>query len=623
LARTNKNDTYPGNRVKPTAINATEIKQTNQKPKPMKKIVTVLCMALFSLNVMAQLKVTTKTFDLESIKKHQGWQLYAGYGQNDQLVLKLGKASCDMEVKNDLVTAHGLAWDFEELYFDKDLNYLHATSKKFDNTVEAMKYEPVWGKTYQATAISLTAGVTLTNLEPADLGELFVVPVANLTGLNKIGRIRVVSKSNAVLNSKGTAAVGCNQIPALKEEGTQPFKQQKGQKWMHIKSFPGKKSCVSLLQVAGDGFPDNKMNYVLQRFNSGLEAEKTLQLSFDYNNSLQIAEVKKLNGQTDYVLISLSCNKFGPKGSKDKPANYAEVIYVDGNQLSISMQETIELPYTRWWMRETVVLNNGDVLLFGPAGKDNKSYIEMPGAALQFADTKIYKNIINNGKESPNLISIKISNNKVAKINAITPKDAQVKTQLISGNDKKSKGVVVFNYPSTAENAQFASVIRKYNRQIYQQNGYILFAYQALPDASAKGPVYGDMTLLLFNQDGALEKCFLSPENTYANNDECFSSDGKKLYWLIHDYESLNKMVVPSVYEGKKIPSMVASIPYLSVIDLESLTASNAQAIQSKEWGIDARNPIVANTHNELVLQGRSAAKKVKQSDLVLIKIEK
>lgn len=102
-----------------------------------------------------------------------------------------------------------------------------------------------------------------------------------------------------------------------------------------------------------------------------------------------------------------------------------------------------------------------------------------------------------------------------------------------------------------------------------------------------------------------------------------FNSDGKTMYWLIHDYESLNKVVLPSVYEGKKIPGMVASVPYLSVIDLNKLTASNLQAIQHKEWGIDARNPVVANTDNALVLQGRSAAKKAKESDVVLVKIEK
>lgn len=582
-----------------------------------------IMLAVGTLATSAQLKVSSKTFDLEAINKHQGWNLYAGYAQNNQLVLKLGKANCDMEVKNDMVYTQGLAWTFEELVFDQELNYVSSSTKSFPNTVDAMKYVPIWGKTYNATAISLTSGASLTHLEAEDLGELFITPVSSLTGFSKIARIRVVAKANAVLNKKGTAAIGCNQLPALKEEGTESFKQQKGQRWMHIKSFPAKKYCTSLLQVAGDGYPANKMNYVLQRYNGGLEVVNALKLEFDYNNALQIIEVKKPGNQVDYIILSMSCNKYGPKGSKDKPADYAELIYVDGQNFSIKMQEAITLPYTRWWMRESQWLQNGDVLLFGPAGKDNKSYLEMPGAALQIADAKIHKNIINNGKASPNMLTVKVSGNKVVKINAITPAEAQKSTQIIAGNNKKTKGVPVFNYPSTTENANAFSVIRKYNRSLNYQNGKIIVAYQALPDASSKGPVFGDMTVVVLNEDGGLEKCFIAGENVYANSDEMFNSDGKTMYWLIHDYESLNKVVLPSVYEGKKIPGMVASVPYLSVIDLNKLTASNLQAIQHKEWGIDARNPVVANTDNALVLQGRSAAKKAKESDVVLVKIEK
>jgi hypothetical protein len=352
--------------------------------------------------------------------------------------------------------------------------------------------------------------------------------------------------------------------------------------------------------------------------------QKKKAFNIDFNTNYSIVEVKKTSELKDYIIILQSCNKFAPKGLAVKDADYAEIIYIDGESLEIKTKESIKLPYTKWFPREAVIASDGSVLVFGPAGSDNKSYIEMPGYYAA-ADAKVYKNVVNDPKNSPNLLVLKINNNKVEGIIANTTEEAAKVTQMVGGSSKKSKGVPVFNYPSTAENANVFSTIRKYNRRIYSINNKIVFCYQAhMEGSTSKPPTYGDMTIAIFDNTGKVEKMFIIPEDDYSNFDEYFSADATKLYWITHDYLTLNKQTLgPGWYEAKKVPNTIATVPYLTVIDLSNNTASNVQKIGSEEWGIDAANPIVANTDNELVFQGKSISKKAKDSELILIKVKK
>jgi hypothetical protein len=85
--------------------------------------------------------------------------------ESGNTIIKLGQPKCDQNTKGTTVTTYGVAWDFEELAFDKDLNYLKSTPKSFENSIEALKYEAVWGKTFSAMNISLSAGATLNGLK--------------------------------------------------------------------------------------------------------------------------------------------------------------------------------------------------------------------------------------------------------------------------------------------------------------------------------------------------------------------------------------------------------------------------------------------------------------------------
>jgi hypothetical protein len=591
----------------------------------MKRLIFCSMLLLGSYGSFAQLKVNVKTFDLESIKKNNGWNLFSGKSTSDgNVLIKLGKPNCDQTTSAGTVTTYGVAWDFEELIFDKDLNLLKSNPKSFSNSAEAMQYESVWGKTYNASNMNLGGSGSLENLTSEDFGKMFVMPTSAVTGL-KISLTSVESEVKTVMNAKGTAAIGCNQYPTLKVLSSESIKEQKGQKWMHIKSYPGQKSCVSLFQVDGEGFAKGKMNYVLKRINGNLETEKSLTLEFDYNNALQIAEFKNKAGNKDYVIISQTSDKYAPKGCAVKAANFAEVIYVDGSNLEVKARESFQLPYSKWYVREAVMGDDGSVFVFGPAGKDNKSYLEMPGSMMSIADVKSYKNIVNDPKNSPNLLVLKVKNNKVAGITANTVEDAKKVTQIIGGSSKKSKGIPVFNYPSTPENANVFSVIRKNNRRVYCKNDKVIVIYQAhLEGSTSKPPTFGDMTIAVIDNSGKIEKMFLLPESDYSNYEEYFSEDNSKLYWITYDYLSLNKQTLgPGVYEAKKVPNTIAVIPQLSVIDLTKLTATDIQNISSEEWGIDAKNPVIANTEKEIIFQGKSAAKKAKDSELVLIRVEK
>jgi hypothetical protein len=164
---------------------------------------------------------------------------------------------------------------------------------------------------------------------------------------------------------------------------------------------------------------------------------------------------------------------------------------------------------------------------------------------------------------------------------ANTIEDAKKVTQVIGGSSKKSSGTPVFNYPSTAENANVFSVITKYNRAIYSKNNKIIVCYQALIQGStSKPPTLGDLTVAIFDNNGKVEKMFLLPESEFANNEEYFNADDSKMYWITYDYLSLNKQTLgPGVYEAKKVPKTIATIPQISVIDLSTLTATNIQKI--------------------------------------------
>ena len=591
------------------------------------KTVSIICLAASMLlnTANAQLQVSTKSFDLESINRNKNWYLYSGFSDaNGNPVIKIGQSKCDQSRSGNVVTTYGLAWDFEELAFDKELNYIKSTPKSFANSAEAMQYEPIWGKTYNASNFSLIAGASLTGLTGADLGKSFVMVTSNAFGGSKISSVRVETEVKGVMNKQGTQVIGCNQYPTLNVLGSESVKTSKEQKWMHVKSFPRVSSCVSLFQVDGEGYPEKKMNYVLRKFNASLQSDKDLVMTFEYNNAVQLVEVETSSQTKDYVLVSQTCDKFAPKGLAVKEAAYAEIIYVDGNTFEIKFKQEVQLPYTKWYAREAVSMKDGSFLVFGPAGKDNKSYLEMPGAALQIADGAVYKNIANGPKNSPNLLMLKIKNNKVESLVANTIEDAQKVTQVVGGSAKKSSGTPIFNYPSTVENANAFSKISKNNRRIYTMNDKLIVCYQPHIESSiAKGITWGDLTVAIFDNTGKVEKMFTLPENAYANYEEYFSADNKKMYWITYDYETLNKETMPSVYDAKKVPNTIATIPHISVIDLSANTATAIQKISSEEWGVEAQHSVVANTENEIIFQGKSTSKKAKDSDLILIKVTK
>jgi hypothetical protein len=255
--------------------------EINQKPKKRIMLKTVYkSMALAGLvaigsSAQAQLKITAKPFDLESINKNKNWYLYTGFADaSGNPVIKLGQSKCDQVTSGSTVTTYGLAWEFEELTFDKELNFLKSTPKSFANTMEALQYEPVWGKTFGASNVSLSAGASLGGLKGSDLGKTFVSFTGNVVGGVKVSAIRVETEVKGVMNKQGTAAVGCNQYPTLNVLSSESVKDQKDQKWGAAINFSSVGSAVGFFQVSGNGFPADKFNIVAKKFNSNLQGRK-------------------------------------------------------------------------------------------------------------------------------------------------------------------------------------------------------------------------------------------------------------------------------------------------------------------------------------------------------------
>jgi len=428
------------------------------------------------------------------------------------------------------------------------------------------------------------------------------------------------------LNSKGTAAVGCTEFPYYTVQSSSSPVEEKGQKWMPIKGFHKIGGADVLFQVAGiAGVDDAKMNYVINKYDESLKTTKTLNISFDYNNSPQIVEVVDNNGKKDYVIISQTCDKYAPKGCAIKPANYAEIIVVDGNTLEIKSREAIDLAYSKWLVSRAAYSADGSLFIMGATGASKTEYINMPGAALLFMDGALKGYFGNNPENLPNYQVVKISNNKVASINGISAEQAQPLVSIVEGSAFKAKPIAIFT--SAMDNLQrisSASQVDQDNLNVYFANDKMLVCFETFITRKAYDTETNGWATMIFDANGKLEKYLILPTNGFAKSDQLLSDNGNSMYWVYYETNTLNKVLSGNgSYMPNAVNGLIAGTLMMTKVNLDNNSASSIQVIGKDEFAVNAVQPLVADLDNEIVFQGKTLNKKAKESELVLIRVEK
>lgn len=586
----------------------------------MKKLLLsgLLCsMSMFVAN--AQVNVTTSKFDLQSIDAHKNYFFYPGSVDSDgNYILKLGKPTCDADVSYSETASYRIKttrfndinYSFLELKFDKNFQYLGKESKRFTNSFDAQKYAPVYNKLINPVAQNLLkTGLPPSNITPDYFSTGTVQPVGTHKG-SKVASFGFVNKTIPAGN-------GCaEQIVAYKSDEIS-LKEDKSQLWVIITSshFPG---GADVLYTTGGVYPEkNITHYVMNRYNTDLEVEKSLYIPIGFNASTRMLEVKKEGGKKDYLLVIQAALKYGPKEMPVKSADHVEFIYIDGESLEIKFRGEAQLPYSKWFAN-TVVKTNDGIIVMGPAGKDNKTQIQVPGHAI-FTDSKATE-LINSPKDLPNfqLAKINIATQKVEWVNGISSEAAQSKVEVLSGLDVKVKPTPIFTIPSSVlANIGTANVNTNYI------NGKLILSAQQLLGIEPEDR--GNMFTMIFDSKGNLEKYIIKPETTFAQHQTFFSADKKTMYWVNYEVGSLNEVPNENGSGGisKKVPSMFAANIHWVTIDLSTNTASPISVLGDGTWAIHANSPLLFESDNELVFLGREISKKPKESELVIVKVQK
>jgi hypothetical protein len=590
------------------------------------KIVLFCFVTLISIKLISQTEFTTQNFDLETIGKPKGWGFYTGYkNKNGNIVIRVGQITCDLTKPSSNATKNdykGLNWKFEDLEFDENLIYVKSEKKEFPSTIEAINHEPVWGNKF-ATLTTLGIAEPLTN---DYIGKSTVIPTFDMGA--KLTSGYIVGKSSNGINrgTYGNSSVGCSELPDFKQITTGIPKAGKGEVWTGIKGFPIIGGGVALYHVGGTYKEQSLLHYVLNEYNDKLDVVKTVQIDCDYNSMAQIVNVKVGENLWDYVIILQTSDKMVPDSIQVKPADYAEIIYVDGKTFEIQYRTETDLPFTNWFVRNAEVGQEGSVYLFGPAGKNNKNYMPAMGGFCQISDDDLgSKSLKNHPKNLPNYQIARLKDGRVFNITGTDIETANSKINILKGVNTKFNARPSFNVSSLSfyspwdQNKVFKDPVK-----YYFKNSKIIVCMQPFHDrTSTRSFDHGGMVTAIFDPNGVLESYIVKPEKNYSNMDEFFSKDGKTMYVAYYEIESLNNKVFDGSYTPKKISNFIAANLQFTKIDLNNNKVEVVDEIGLNQFAVNANNPVLADTPNEIIFLGKELNKPSKDCEILMINVKK
>ncbi|GAB1415524.1 hypothetical protein MASR2M117_09300 [Paludibacter sp.] len=292
--------------------------------------------------------------------------------------------------------------------------------------------------------------------------------------------------------------------------------------------------------------------------------------------------------------------------------------YLGGRPIGNASNEKLTLTYSQWCVEDAVVDSDGTIYLYGTAGTNNKDYFGLLGAPTSKAGGGV--GLQHGGgtspKEYPNFQLLSCTQDgKLNYITAVDAKAAESVAQVVQGLKTKANKTVIFN-------------TQAYDKDIFFTKDLLIMAGQQLIN-----PVQSDKDNLFVacfeKSTGKLKDYYIKPETNYATQDLIFNKDRSTLYWAAYDLTSLNTINSESgeskFMASKKVKSMLAGYLYLSKIDLASGKASNFELIGENKFALSYKAPVLVGDDNadEIIFQGRTMEKKVKDSELIFISVKK
>lgn len=557
----------------------------------MKKCILLIAACTTQIWAQAQVEVTAKGFELESVKKHKGWNIIeAGRDANTgKVYVKFAQSVCDQtnNAWTGTRTFRGLKWDIDKLIFDDQFNFEGNALTNYKSSEEAvLNNEYVFGKTYMPMPVNIgksmwQGGAALTRpINNAFMFKNVVTGTAGITGFKV--NVSTIGCQPLVRDTKYNGTM-CGETSVIENMGSTDAKEEKGQRWIPMYNNPVPDGGNILFNTSGVG-PEDKQHYVFRKYNENAGVIKELSLTFDYQCLPTVKEIEKAPGMFDYIIVMTPINY---KKSKITvaPANQYEYIRIDGETFSITEQFKFTAPNSQWIITELVEFD-GAVYVYGIAGAKNNIYKD-------FALPK--------WKEYTTLQLAKVANGKVQYVTNISEQTAQGMLTVVPGIKGSAK-------------ASFHNV----NTNLKVVNGKLFVAAQN--NFAGK---HGPLVTMVFDQNGNLENYLAKPEKIVARGSLHFSADGKTAYWIMQDlgmYNSFDsKTGVLSAKKVKFLANAMAVVKY----DVDNKQASTLQSFVNEEWALDYNNTQLYETPNEVVLMGKKLTKKAKESEIVFVKMKK
>jgi hypothetical protein len=565
----------------------------NKNDTTMKKILSFALLISAVGLANAQLKVTTKSLDLESVNKHKGWNIIdAGVDNTSQKVyVKFASPSCDIDKSVGATTVtttfNGLTWKIDKLVFDNSFNYINTESKSYLNTKEAiLNNEYVYGKKFNTIAGDglgkMLSGIAAPSGQ-IDNSYLFTKIVAGFGGIGgfKIGNSLVGIKVGGSSGKFGPD--NCFENAAYFKISNEPAKEQKGQLWIPMFNHPIPNGGHILFNT-GYVNPDvTKTHNVFRKYDGDANIVKEKALTFDYQCILYAKEIEMAPGKFDYVFVTTPIN-YKKSTGKLVPANQYEYIRIDGSTFETKHQLTINAPHSQWRINQVFEKDNA-VYVMGEAGKNADTY----------ADFSIPK-----ASDYPNFQIAKIENGKLVYVSLIT--EDNIKAAMQSTNGEKVKPEMH---------------LKVVDLQMDAIDGKFIYSGQQFDGGERTDALIN----VVFGTNGQLET-FIVKEAEFSKGSLVFSKDNKTMHWLIQDVTEYNKW-------DKKTGTITAKeskqlLTALSVVSYQFDTKSiKYESLKNEDWGLQYNNTILFNNDDEVLLLGGKITKKAKESEVIFITIKK
>lgn len=546
----------------------------------MKKSIVLGLFSTLLFNANAQVEITTKSLDLESVNKQKNWFVKgAGVDRTTgKTYLNFTKTICDVDKKVDgnmlVTTYHGLRYDVDKLYFDESLNYVETVSKKYASTKEAVEdgilifgkkltipYDPFFP--YELTNAHLfTTVVTYGYSAGADVVSSYVG--IDVNGTTKLGLDYCIEN---LKRHKGSSTAN---------------RQSKGEKWYPIYSNPvpnGGNMLYSTVGVIGE----DKQHYIFRKFDKDLNLVKEQTFTFDYQCIIVAKSIEKSPGQFDYVFVALPLEV---KKSKIKvtAANNYEYFYIDGNTYDIKEHVTFQAPKSRWVIDKVIHENNATYII-GGCSNSNTEYTDYAKGPSD--------------NDYQNLQVAKFENGKLVYINSASNSDLQ--NVLKTSDQFKSTSKITTKMLGTTLNLAG-------NKLVYQGRQYV------------SGTNFPGLQAFVINDKGSIETV-LSMKGEDLGSSASFSKDGNKFYWFSYDMGKYNKFK-DGIISASKSKFLVNSLAVVT-FDLPNNQIASYQNLENEDWAISHTNPFLMEDENKILMLGYKITKKAKESEVVFVSIKK